>query len=370
MGGRYSELSFFSHRMQIRIEGMRLEPLLNQAMGQGLDLKYLRVRNPSEAVCWISASDLRQLQRLAKSAYRITILQEKGAAWQTASFFRRPALVLGCLAALLIVGAESFVVACVEVNGYDRIPEQQLLQCLEEQGIYEGVWRPSVHWKEAELALYETFPQITWLQLVYDGRLVLLNLAETDSMIYEKDKQDFDMNKPQNTYTNLIAEEAGYVERVEAWYGDAVTEEGDYVEKGQILISGRVPLEPTTFEPEEEQEREYFVQAKGEVWAKVPYRLQFNQERYIWGEETSAGDKIVVNRQEKTEEQAMRKAEQQIRLWTKENLPETAEILNKSLKFSPDGNIIEVSVLLEVRRQIATPQEEFIGTKDTDTRDN
>ena len=55
--------------------------------------------------------------------------------------------------------------------------------------------------------------------------------------------------------------------------------------------------------------------------------------------------------------EAKKKAEQQIRLWTAENLPEKAEIQNKSLKFSRSGNIIEVSVLLEVRQEIGIKQE-------------
>ena len=150
-------------------------------------------------------------------------------------------------------------------------------------------------------------------------------------------------------------------------------EAGDYVEEGQVLISGCVPIEPTTFAEEgEEQRTEYFVNAKGEVQAAVPYKLTFSQERYIWGSSADSMDngEVVVSKVEKTEEQAKRKAEQQIRTWEKENLPETAEILKKSLKFSRDGNIIKVSVLLEVRQQIAIPQEELIGKKITDTRND
>ncbi len=96
------------------------------------------------------------------------------------------------------------------------------------------------------------------------------------------------------------------------------------------------------------------------------------QERYLWGEGASenASENAVVNKVEKTEAQAKKKAEQQIRAWAKENLPENAEIVKKSLKFSADGNIIKVSVLFEVRQQIGIQQEEFIGTEITDTRDN
>ncbi len=347
-----------------------MDRLLDLALNRGLNIRGLRVVSDTEAVCWIGAQDLKILYRLAKSAYRITPLSEKGVWYEVRSFFRRPVLAAGCFLAITLVILQSFVVETVMVTGYRGIPESQLLQCLEEQGIRRGVWRPGIDWKNAEKTIYQRFPEISWLHLAYDGRMVVLSISETDHEIYDKEKQDFGLPQKQKTYTNLVAETAGYVETIQPWYGEAMVSDGDYVEKGQLLISGRIPLEPTTFAPEGEQKTEYFVQAKGEVWAKVPYRLTFNQERYLWGEPADPEDHVTLSRTEKTEAQVKRKTEQQIRLWAKENLPERAEILNKSLKFSPDGNIIEVSVLLEVRQQIASPQEEFIGTEDNNTRNN
>lgn len=137
--------------------------------------------------------------------------------------------------------------------------------------------------------------------------------------------------------------------------------------KGQVLIGGCIPIEPTTFE--EGDAKEYYVKAQGEVWARVPYRLNFAQERYKenarslqdenaeeFAEESAKGgenEKIIIeNKTERTPEEIKAKAEQQIRLWAKENLPENAEILNKSLNFTPKENIIEIGVTLEVRREI------------------
>ena len=130
--------------------------------------------------------------------------------------------------------------------------------------------------------------------------------------------------------------------------------------------------------------------ARGEVWARVPYRLTFRQERYLRGEQAEAnGTKaaetvekrssaktsaqhetarteqpaVVSNRVEKTQKQAKAKAEQQIRVWAKENLPENAEIVKKSLNFIQKENIIEVGVTLEVRQQIGKEQEIVFGTE-------
>ncbi len=376
MAGKYSELSFYSHRVQIKIEGFRLNRLLEQAMKSGLQVKMVCMRTDTELTCWISSRDLVQLRRLAKSKYRITVLDARGPVPQTRRFLRRPGLALGCLLVLFMVAVQGFFVEEIQVNGYRAIPEKALLDCLEKQGIVQGAFRPHIHWAEAETEIYAAFPQVSWAQLVYSGRMVILNISETDHDIYgvdvpaEGQEENHGLAESGRYYINLVASHSGYIESIQPYYGDAAVEKGDYVEAGQVLISGCVSLVPTTYTEEgEEPVTEYFVNAKGEAWAKVPYQLTFNQERYLWGEPAEDSG-TVVSRVEKTEEQAKKKTEQQIRLWAAENLPENAEILKKSLKFSPDGNIIKVSVLLEVRQQIAIPQEETIGTKITDPRDN
>ncbi len=376
MAGKYSELSFCSHRVLIRIEGFRLNRVVTQAMKAGIQLKQIRMVSETEMVCWISAEDLKLLRSLAKSLYRITVLESCGPIPRTQAFIRKPGLVIGCLLAIVMVIFQGFFVETIQINGYKAIPEQALLECLETQGIVKGAFRPDIDWNEAEQEIYRIFPQVTWVQLVYSGRMVILNIAETDHGIYGVDvpsKPPSDSEDLPQHYTSLVASHSGYIETIYPYYGQAMVEAGDYVEEGQVLISGCVPIEPTTFAEEgEEQRTEYFVNAKGEVQAAVPYKLTFNQERYIWGSSADSTDNggVVVSKVEKTEEQVKRKAEQQIRTWEKENLPETAEILKKSLKFSRDGNIIKVSVLLEVRQQIAIPQEELIGKKITDTRND
>ena len=124
-----------------------------------------------------------------------------------------------------------------------------------------------------------------------------------------------------------------------------------------------MPIEPTVYE--ENWPKAYYVRCNAEIWAKVPYRLTFNQERYL--RETDKQGKTIISKKEKTEKEIKAKANQQIRQWAKENLPEDAEILNKDLNFSYKENIIEVSVTIEVRQQIGEEQEILIGEESTDT---
>ena len=366
MGEPSRRLSFYSHQIFVKIEGFRLDRLLDRAMKAGLDLKSVRMKSETELTCWISRTDLRKLQKLGKSAYRITVLQQKGPVPGAKSILSRPAFVLGFLLAAAFVVFQSFFIRSIEVSGYRGIPEEALLSCLTEKGIYKGAYRPDIDWEGAEQAIYDTFPQVTWVQLAYRGQKVWLNLSETDHALYQKEEEE---RPKRQVYTDIVASHSGYIETIYPYYGLALAETGDYVKKGQVLITGSVPIQPTTFDEESEDGRIYFVNAEGEVWAKVPYHMTFYQERYRFGEKSADG-KTVSDRVERTEEEAKKKAEQQIRLWTAENLPETAEIQNKSLKFSRSGNIIEVSVLLEVRQEIGIKQEAMIGETDTDTTDH
>lgn len=107
----------------------------------------------------------------------------RGVVYQTRALLRRPMLVIGVLLAASMVIAESFFVAAVTVDGYRAIPESALRDCLAASGVREGVYRPGIDWGQAEAALFETFPQIMWVRLVYDGRLVVLEVAETGHQI-------------------------------------------------------------------------------------------------------------------------------------------------------------------------------------------
>ena len=471
MKARSKKLNFYSDRIEVRIEGFQIGKLLDAAARSGMLLKAIRVDSETAVRAEIAACDLKPLQKLAGARYRVTPQVRRGVVYQTRALLRQPMLVIGVLLAASMVIAESFFVAAVTIDGYRAIPESALRDCLAASGVREGVYRPGIDWGQAEAALFETFPQIMWVRLVYDGRMVVLEVAETGHQIIrgeselaaDEEKLFIPAPEPQNGYCNIVAARSGYIERIDPLWGDAMAEPGDYVKKGQILIRGQIPIETTTFD--ENAPKEYYVRARGEVWARVPYRLTFRQERYLrsaqvareqagayaaqsgqtaqteqtqsedaqdgqaaqmkqtqsedaqsgqaaqpeqaqsedaqdgqtaqmkqaqsgdaqsgkaaqpgqvqsedaragkaGASDTQGGPALVSNRVEKTQEQAKAKVEQQIRIWAKENLPENAEIVKKSLNFTQKENIIEVGVTLEVRRQIGKEQEIVFGTEDS-----
>lgn len=351
----YRELNFSVHQVTIKIEGFRIDKLLDRGMKAGICFRNIKYDSPLAATLEITPYDLEKLKKISGALYRISVVKQKGIGFKLKNFLKQPLKVIGIIITCTLVISQSFFVKTIEVNGYKAIPETALRQALAEVGIEEGSYRPNINWKDAEEFLYDSFPQITWLKLVYDGRKVFLNIAETGD-------DGEEIAPARQYYCNIVAAESGYIETINAYRGLALVEAGDYVHKGDVLISGYVPTEPTVYD--EDYPKYYYVKSKGEITATIPYRLTFNQERYV----SAAGNKenLVTNKREKTEEEINKKAEQQLRLWVKENLPENAEILSKSLNFSYKESIIEISMTLEVRTQIGKEQEIEIGQKSTD----
>lgn len=376
MKEEYKVLNFYRHRIQISIEGFRTDKLLSAAFAKDIALKNVRPVSETKVTLWISHQDLKPLKKLAKSAYKITVIKEAGPESKVKKIKKQPFLVAGVFVAAAIVFLRASFVSEIVIDGYRAIPEQSLRQCLNEAGIYEGAYRPSIEWEKAKASIFKTFPQVTWAKLVYDGMVVYLDVAETDDLPREEKGSTEDSanagtgEETLTKYVDLVAAHSGYVESIQPLWGEARVEAGDYVKKGQILIGGEIPIEPTTFE-EGDPDR-YYVRASGQVWARVPYRLNFAQERYIDSgrspdKEGEAGEKIIIaNKEERTSEQIKAMADQQIRLWMKENLPENAEIINKSLNFRAKENIIEIGVTIEVRCEITKEQEISVGQKNSD----
>ena len=236
MKARYRELNFSAHRIKIKIEGFRIDRLLDKAMKKGLDLRNIRIISSLQAECWTTPDDLKELKRLAKSLYKITEEEHKGSEYRLRKFMKAPIKVIGVFLVLALVISQSFFVKTIEVSGYKAIPEMLLRQCLSESGVTEGAYRPGIDWKAAETHIYETFPQITWVKLAYDGRKVFLNIAESEDPVITGDFGQ----QTGGEYTNIVAAQSGYIETISVYRGLTLVEEEQYVKKGQVLVSGYV----------------------------------------------------------------------------------------------------------------------------------
>lgn len=348
MKGRFRGSNYYTHHVELKIEGFRIERLINKALDRQIRIKDLQYLSETELICSISIDDLEAFKKLAGHLYRISVVKNVGKEYKLKLILKKPFMLFLVAVTITLVITQSRFVKTIEISGYKGIPEEEIRECLDEAGISEGSYIPSIDWHGAEKYIYHIFPEVSWLQLVYDGRKVILNISEGEIIADNKDQEG-----KEKYYCNIIATEDGYIDNINTYRGIALVGEGDYVQKGQVIILGCVPIKEKYHR--EDAQTEYYVRSAGEVWAKVPYRLTFTQDLY-----NKKG-------QVKSKKEINEKGQQQLREWCRENLPEKAEILNKDLNFSYKENIIEVGVTLEIRQQIGEEQEILIGQKNSDS---
>lgn len=400
----WNNSSFTEHYRKIKIEGFQLDKLLDRCLRERIQLRGITFAGNLELTLYVSARDFRRLKKLAGSRYRITVLKEGGGRHWIQTIRKRKITVLGILLFAAFLYYQSLFVVEVRIDGYERIGEADLRQTLAEAGLYEGC-KKNLDVNKIKIHLYEEYETISWAGISLDGNLARVTIAEGANPIEEKPEK-VEEKKP----CNIVADKAGYISRVIPEEGLRAVEDGAYVKKGDILITGKVPLNSTAYGTDAENRTETYVHAAGSVEAKIPQRVRFFAEKYqrikketghvlpgiavnghnlakaINTYETSVIEtknllnivkpfrlkvdlvqvKEVTIRQREVKNAELKKAANaQARRYVKENLPENTQILNKSLNFSREKNIIAIGVTLETLQKIGI-EEEIVVDKQRD----
>lgn len=392
--------SFLEHSIEIKVEGFDRQKLLTECTQRGIIIKDIRSVSEIETIITLMEWDYEQFQRIAKNKYKITILKEYGYKPLIRKTFNKKSTIIGLLLFALILFYQSTFVSEIQILGYRSYTEAEIRDALRDAGLYEGCSK-SVDLEEVKLHIYKELDNIAWIGVRYMGNLAEVTIAEGTITPKPVDK-----SKP----SHIVAKKEGYVERTIAREGMIAAEPGTYVKPGDILISGIVPVTSTAYGTSAAEMTERYVHASGEVYAKVPYRLFCYQEKYkyiksptgnyIYGLRFELGDlkfntakeyykysnstymekeilkiirpipftlglvrveEVEVSKKQKSKDELQKEANRLARNIIAEKVPQNAQILNKSLKFSPRENIIGVNIMLETLEEIGEKKEIYIG---------
>ncbi|MBR3785042.1 MAG: sporulation protein YqfD [Firmicutes bacterium] len=326
MRGTSRESNFIRHRVRIRIDGYRPERLLSRALEKGLACRNVICHDETEIYCTLSMTDYRKLKKLAGHGYRLTIIKEGGTRPGLRSLRMNKLMLCGMMLFILFYLLQFCFIREISVLGCETIPEDELRTILREEGLYEGCPK-TFDCERIEKRIFDAYEQVVWTRVAYQGSFVQVEVAEG------KLQQQKVLNREKPCH--LVAEQDCYIETVRTFKGRAKVEKGDFVRKGGILISGKVPIEHPTYPVDEETPKHHYVHAEGEVTARVPYYYSI----YV----------------EHSATEARQKAE--IRKWMKKNIPENAEILNKDFHFEAKKNIIKLYGMIETRQPVGIEKE-------------
>lgn len=339
----------------------------------------------------IKNEDYENFKKLAGYSYKISVLEEGG----IYAFFKLIKTNILTVVGAFLLGAlifyQSLFIAEIRVEGYRQITETEIREVLEEYGIAEGERRKD-DYREVKTALYKRFDQLSWVSIYEKGRMLKVKVAEAGNI----DESQIKGTEP----ANIVAKKSGMIEKIIPIQGNAKVAKGDYVNKGDILISGKYKYQSTDYS-KGDKEFVLYSHAEGAVMAKVPLQLTFFMEKdkreliptkkVIWGLNIKSGsceidtskpfckfkiskknEKVMIDLSKYfplkislvtiREMEAVKKhndmdkvkevVEAAVRQYAKNNLAEDTSIVSQEINFFEEENIITAEVFLELLEDI------------------
>ncbi len=189
------------------------------------------------------------------------ITESKGIPFTAKRYIKRYGILFGAIISIAFVLYISNIVMRIEIAGTknDEI-KQEILEILEEEGIYSGKYIPSINFIKTNISLNSLCDDISWSSISHNGSVVKVIVSETSP------KDDVDSKRMPS---NIIASRDGVIIKAEVLSGQLDVLVGDAVSKGELLVNGII---------ERRNGRVYYYHSFGEILAKYTESVVITQD--------------------------------------------------------------------------------------------
>lgn len=225
--------------VKIRVWGYSPERFMNLCTNRGI-LLWGVCNLDGCYTMYLSLTDFFALKEIVrKTKTKVAVLERRGLPFLVRDVKRRKMFVLGVILCLFFILFMSRFVWAIELCGNRMITDDELYNFLEQEGVTYGSKKSSVESGVLEEALRESFPQITWASVGLNGTKVTVQIKENDLPTKEEQYRE---NASFADGADLAATADGTVVSILTRSGIPMVKAGDPVKKGDILISGLIPV--------------------------------------------------------------------------------------------------------------------------------
>jgi len=239
----------------VDLEGLNPEKFINLAVINGLTLWDIERLSITNMRFNMKEKDFKQIRHIAKKTHcRVKISRKNGFIFLFRRLYRRIFFIIGIVIFVLLIYAFSNVIWNIEIVGNNVVNDQLILKSLNKAGLKIGAHKKNINLRDIENSLLKDIKELSMVTISLDGTKAKVEIVERTMP-----PTILDLEKPMN----IVAAKDGILTKVIALKGQKLVKEGDFVKKGQILISGvikdsqNLPIDVT--------------RALGEVYAKTWY---------------------------------------------------------------------------------------------------
>ena len=223
-------LSFLRETAEIEVTGASTALCLNRWTAADLPFWALSIQSELVFRCRIQAARLGEIRREAARAWcDVRVIRRFGLPVVLSRLRSRPVLTVGLLLAVVLAFFLQSFVWFLRVEGNERVPEEEILRALWEEGVRFGTWGPSIDSEDLKNRILNRIPALCWLAVNREGGVVTVLAAER-----EREETPLETEG----VAHIVAARPGIIRKISVVNGFADKKPGDLVLEGDILISG------------------------------------------------------------------------------------------------------------------------------------
>jgi similar to stage IV sporulation protein len=191
-------------------------------------------RKENSCTCKVFAQDFAKMHPIfRKTATKVNVLKKQGLPFYFPFIKKRIIFFVGLVLCIAMLNRATHYVWAIEYVGNLQVSDDELTDFIKGENIRYGIKKSEINCEEKEKKLREKFENVTWVSIYFEGTKLYVSIKEN-----EKSKPQY----RQVRGTDIEADEDGVVVSIITRNGVPNIKAGDIVEKGQILVSGSVPV--------------------------------------------------------------------------------------------------------------------------------
>ncbi|WP_249871061.1 sporulation protein YqfD [Oceanobacillus saliphilus] len=264
----------------ILVKGTAPELFFQKCASEGIRVWDVKKNDKESCEGNIRLSDIKKMKTIRrKTIYKVSFIGRNGYPFLISRFFRKKPLVIGLIFSFLLFLLLSNIIWEVKITGVPKDIEEKIDKQLTSYGVHPGAWLFSLKTPtEIQQKLIEDIPELLWAGVDQKGTTFYLEGVEKIIV------QEADPKQPRN----LVASKKGVITKMYVSKGTPMVKVNDYVEPGDILVSGSLQnIEESNSEEKDEEEKQVVehIAAEAEITANTWYEvsltvpLEYNYEQ-------------------------------------------------------------------------------------------
>lgn len=267
---RINQGKSFHGQVRIKISGRLPERFLQELLEANIPLWDIQKVSNTSCEASIYLRDLQKVRHVKrKSEYSIKLLHGSGLPFRFRNILRKKPMILAVIISFFIILFLANIIWEVKIEGVSTEIEKKIHKQLTTYGIYPGasLWKLD-DTAEIQHDLMHDIPELLWVGVEKNGTALHFEAVE------KRVAEEKEIEGPRN----LVAKKSGVITKTFVANGQPIVHVDDFVEKGDVLVSGKIEsfdknISKGNIDEEENTKKYKQIEAEGEIRAKTWYEI-------------------------------------------------------------------------------------------------